>query len=167
MEDFNLKAANWDNEPRRIERAAVIAHEMIADIPDIKGMAGFEYGCGTGLLSFNLRSKLGKIVLGDSSEGMLEVLKQKISQNNVTNMETLNIDLEKDNLPDAEYDLIYTLMTLHHILDLDKVINEFYKALKPDGYLCIADLDQEDGTFHGDGFIGHNGFNRDEIGQQN
>jgi hypothetical protein len=30
--------------------------------------------------------------------------------------------------------------------------------LKPGGYLAIADLCTEDGSFHGDGFHGHRGF---------
>lgn len=162
-EEFDKLAAGWDNEPRRIERAAVIANEIIDAIPDLKGMNGFEYGCGTGLLSFNLRSYLEKIVLGDSSDGMLQVLRKKILQNNVHNMETLNIDLEKDEMPCEKYDVIYTLMTLHHITDIDKVLKEFSKALKPGGYLCIADLDEEDGSFHGEGFTGHNGFNMTEL----
>ncbi len=35
--------------------------------------------------------------------------------------------------------------------------------MKPSGYLCIADLDEEDGSFHGEGFIGHNGFDRAKL----
>lgn len=157
-ENFDLMAAGWDDEPRRIERAAVIAQEIIAAIPDLRGMTGFEYGCGTGLLSFNLHTHLSKVILGDSSEGMLDVVRQKISLGNVQNMEALNIDLAQDSLPIGSFNIIYTLMTLHHIVDLDKVINEFYRALSSNGYLCIADLNEEDGSFHGDGFVGHNGF---------
>jgi hypothetical protein len=33
--------------------------------------------------------------------------------------------------------------------------------LAPNGCLCVADLVQEDGSFHGEGFHGHNGFSRD------
>lgn len=166
MEYFDQQAANWDNEPRRVERAAVIAQEIIEAVPGIDGMIGFEYGCGTGLLSFNLRKHLKRIVLGDNSSGMLEVLRQKIFQNNVPNMETMNIDLEKESLPMDEYGVIYTLMTLHHINDIDKVACEFHKALKSLGYLCIADLDEEDGSFHGSDFTGHNGFNRQELAER-
>jgi len=35
--------------------------------------------------------------------------------------------------------------------------------LKKDGFLCVADLDKEDGSFHGLGFDGHNGFERDSL----
>jgi ubiquinone/menaquinone biosynthesis C-methylase UbiE len=166
MEYFDQKAVNWDNDPKRLERAAVIAKEIVEAVPGLEGMNGFEYGCGTGLLSFNLRKHLRRIVLGDNSNGMLEVLQQKILQNNVSNMETMNIDLEKESLPTGEYGIIYTLMTLHHINDIDKVAGEFHKALKSPGYLCIADLDEEDGSFHGSDFTGHNGFNRQELAER-
>ncbi len=36
------------------------------------------------------------------------------------------------------------------------IIDSFSKMLNPLGYICIADLDEEDGSFHGDGFNGHN-----------
>ncbi len=29
--------------------------------------------------------------------------------------------------------------------------------------MCIADLDEEDGSFHGEGFNGHHGFSRYEL----
>ena len=35
--------------------------------------------------------------------------------------------------------------------------------LKPDGFIAIADLYAEDGSFHGEGFTGHNGFNIEEL----
>lgn len=166
MDNFDLLSANWDNEPRRIERAKVVAREIINNIPNMETLTGFEYGCGTGLLSFNLQQRLKRIILGDSSEGMLSVLEQKIQSNNITNMTPLKIDLSKDNLPEIRCDIIYTLMTLHHIIDIDAVLKAFFAILKPFGYLCIADLDKEDGSFHGEDFDGHNGFNRMELSKK-
>ena len=32
--------------------------------------------------------------------------------------------------------------------------------------MCIADLDKEDGTFHGLGFTGHNGFDTIELSEK-
>ena len=49
-------------------------------------------------------------------------------------------------------------MALHHVADTELIINRFYKMLSPGGYLVIADLYSEDGSFHGEGFTGHNGF---------
>ncbi|MCK5208209.1 MAG: methyltransferase domain-containing protein, partial [Cyclobacteriaceae bacterium] len=64
-----------------------------------------------------------------------------------------------------EYDVIYTLMTLHHIPDVNNIVKVFNSILKRGGYLCIADLVKEDGSFHSDhdNFDGHNGFDRNEL----
>ena len=35
--------------------------------------------------------------------------------------------------------------------------------LKPGGYIAIADLYPEDGSFHGEGFTGHKGFDTKEL----
>jgi hypothetical protein len=35
--------------------------------------------------------------------------------------------------------------------------------LRDGGHLCIADLEAEDGSFHGEGFAGHHGFDRAEL----
>ena len=57
-------------------------------------------------------------------------------------------------------------MTLHHIKDIKMFINKAYKALTKDGYLCINDLDKEDGTFHkkhnNDGVF-HFGFDKENL----
>jgi ubiquinone/menaquinone biosynthesis C-methylase UbiE len=50
-------------------------------------------------------------------------------------------------------------MVLHHVSDIEKIISTFHRLLNPDGYLVIADLYEEDGSFHGDNFTGHRGFN--------
>jgi hypothetical protein len=51
-------------------------------------------------------------------------------------------------------------MTLHHIDDLSPVLDKLYTMLNFGGNLCIVDLDREDGSFHGNSFKGHNGFDR-------
>lgn len=167
VENFDQLALNWDQESRRIQRAQAVAGEILREIPGISGMQGFEYGCGTGLLSFQLQPCLKKIWLADSSDGMLQILKQKIAAQGISNMEPLLLDLTVDELPEPamQIDLIYTLMTLHHVIDVDKVLSRFYELLAPEGILCIADLEKEDGSFHGKDFNGHNGFDTAELAE--
>jgi ubiquinone/menaquinone biosynthesis C-methylase UbiE len=129
-----------------------------------KDMSALEYGCGTGLLSFALQSDLGQITLADTSQGMLDVLKEKIAAANVTNMHPMRLDLSTDALPEERYDLTYSLMVLHHIHDVKGILAKFCEVLKPKGYLLVADLDKEDGSFHTDGSTDvHLGFGRDEL----
>lgn len=160
---FNEKAKTWEKDPIKVRNAKIVAEEIINTIGKSTSLSGFEYGCGTGLVSFNLQADLAKIVLADSSKGMLEVASEKISSAQFSNMSTLEIDLTSETPGDEKFGIIYSLLTMHHIDDVKKVFGTFYSMLESGGYLFIADLDKENGSFHGKDFIGHNGFNRLEM----
>ena len=164
MTNFDERAKDWDSDPDKVERARAVAEAIRQAIPLSKEMNAFEYGCGTGLLSFALQSNLGQITLADTSQGMLNVLNQKIARAGLTNMHPLRLDLSSDPLPAERYDLTYSLMTLHHIQDVKDMIIKFRDLLMPGGYLLVADLDKEDGSFHTDGSTDvHLGFERGEL----
>ncbi len=161
--EFDIKALTWDDNPKNVERANAIA-EKIKKLISIKPeMNGFEFGCGTGLLSINLQPYLNHLTLADNSEGMLNILNQKIQKNHIKNMEVIKTNLVNDEVPVKKYDIIYTAMTMHHIADLNSLFIKFFNMLNNFGYLAIADLDKEDGSFHGNGFNGHLGFERKEM----
>jgi len=165
MTDFDVRAKDWDDVPDRIERAGAVAEALREQVSLSPTMTALEYGCGTGLLSFALQPFLGPITLADSSTGMLDVLREKIANSGIKTMTPLKLDLAADPLPAQRFDLVYTLMVLHHIPDTAKILQSFQSLLKPGGILCIADLDREDGSFHSHepGFDGHNGFERAEL----
>ncbi len=163
--NFDEKAREWDLNPMRIERAQAVAAAIRRHIPLSSQMSVLEYGCGTGLLSFELRQELGEITLADNSSGMLQVLREKIAAAQAPNLFPMQLDLLIDPLPDRRFDLIYSLMTLHHIPDTARILSLFHRLLQPNGYLCIADLDQEDGTFHKEPFEGHLGFDRQALAE--
>lgn len=164
IEYFNQAALNWDNDLKRVERAKVVAGEMKRVIPNMEKMNALDYGCGTGLLSFNLHTCLKHITLADNSEGMLQVLLQKIKDSSILNMTPVKLDLCAGEILDERFDLVYTMMVLHHIEDTDRILEAFAGLVNPSGYLCIIDLDEEDGSFHGKDFTGHQGFNREKLG---
>jgi ubiquinone/menaquinone biosynthesis C-methylase UbiE len=163
---FDQRAKDWDANPDRVERARIVAQAIRQSVALTRKMSALEYGCGTGLLSFALHQDVGQITLADSSAGMLAVLREKIDSAKVGNLIPLQLDLATDPLPAERFDLLYTLMTLHHIPDTDPVLASFHALLKPSGSLCIADLEQEDGSFHGLGFDGHNGFDRARLAEK-
>ena len=164
--NFDDKAPTWDADPVKQERALAVAAALRQRVPLSKNGQALEYGCGTGLLSFALQADLGQITLADSSPGMMAVLEAKIGAARLTHLHPLAVDLMTDPLPVERYDLIYTLMTLHHVPDTVRLLRDFYALLRPGGWLGIADLDQEDGSFHGAGFSGHCGFDREALRAQ-
>jgi 2-polyprenyl-3-methyl-5-hydroxy-6-metoxy-1,4-benzoquinol methylase len=164
--DFDDKARTWDSDPVKQERALAVAAALRQQVPLSRDWRALEYGCGTGLLSFALHAELGPITLADRSPGMLAVLAEKITAAGLTHLHPLALDLLTDLLPAERYDLVYTLMTLHHVADVDRLLRAFHDLLRPGGWLGIADLDREDGSFHGPGFTGHLGFDRAELRAQ-
>ena len=164
MTNFDERARDWDSDPKKVERASMVAEAIRKAVPLSAAMNALEYGCGTGLLSFALQEDLGQITLADTSQGMLDVLSEKIADSGVTNMHPVRLDLENEPSPAEKYHITYSLMTLHHIHDAKGVLNRFYDLLEPNGYLLVADLDKEDGSFHTDGTTDvHKGFERNEL----
>jgi ubiquinone/menaquinone biosynthesis C-methylase UbiE len=164
MTNFDERAKDWDSDPKKVERARAVAEAIRNAIPLTTKMTALEYGCGTGLVSFALQSDLGQITLADTSQGMLDVLSEKIAAAGVTNMHPTRLDLSTDPLPAERFDLTYSLMVLHHIDDAKGILKKFHALLEPSGILCVADLDKEDGTFHTDGTTDvHLGFERSEL----
>lgn len=163
--NFDIKAIKWDDEKRK-KRSELIAEEINKSIQIKKQYTALEFGCGTGLISFCLNDKFEMITLVDTSKGMIDVLNSKIQSFKINNMKAYQIDInENHTLPDNSYDVIYTSMALHHIMDTETTIKNLYRLLKKDGYLCVVDLDEEDGSFHKEekDFNGHNGFNQNEL----
>jgi ubiquinone/menaquinone biosynthesis C-methylase UbiE len=166
MNEFDEKAKSWDDDPGRVSRARAVAEAIRKHVPLRAEMSAMEYGCGTGLLSFELRGDLGSITMADSSEGMLVVLREKIAALDVVNMNPVKLDLAVDPLPGDRFDLVYSLMTLHHIPDVAGALRGLHALLRPDGWLAICDLEEEDGSFHDPGIEVHQGFNRSDLERQ-
>lgn len=163
---FDSKARQWDENPVFQDRANKIAAAIAAGVPLTPTMRALDYGSGTGMLSFPLQERLGHITLKDTSAGMLAVAEEKIAVWGVNNISTRLMDLTAAPMPDERYDLIYSSMTLHHIPDTDAILQAFHTLLNPGGWLCIADLDQEDGSFHGIQVDVHHGFERDLLAEK-
>ena len=163
---FDERARTWDDDPMKNARAEAVAAGIRAHVPLTSDMTGLEYGCGTGLLSFVLQDDLQQITLADSSAGMLQVLQEKIDAGGIANMRPLKLDLTTDPMPGDRFDIVFSLMTFHHIPDTDRILRDLYALLTKPGYLCIADLDSEDGSFHGPDVDVHKGFDREELAQK-
>lgn len=164
--EFDEKAATWDDDPAKVERSRVIAERIRAALPLGPDVRMLEYGCGTGLASEALREDVGPLTLADTSEGMLEVVRTKVAAGALPDARVWNLDLSRDAVPDERFDLVVSVLVLHHIPDLELTLRGLATLLDPGGHLCLADLDKEDGSFHGPDFEGHHGFDRGEVAAQ-
>jgi len=162
--DFDQEAVNWDQVPGRVKAAQDITQSMLREITLTPDMDVLDFGCGTGLLTFALQPFVRSITGADSSHGMLDVFKTKIKEQNLSNVKADYLDLDKGDFLTGSYHLVISSMTLHHIKNISPLLKQLYSVLLPSGQLAIADLDMDDGEFHGnnDGVF-HFGFNRKEL----
>jgi ubiquinone/menaquinone biosynthesis C-methylase UbiE len=161
---FDTRAQTWDEEPRRLKLAADIFAAFERQVSLRPGMSALDYGCGTGLLTLALAARVRHVTAVDSSSGMLDALAQKVKSREIHNVGILLSDFAQGPVPAGPYDLVASAMTLHHVADIESLFQKFFALLAPGGQIALADLDTEDGSFHGhrDG-IHHLGFDRQAL----
>lgn len=159
--DFDKEADSWDEKPARVKLANDIAHSITKQVVITSEMNAMDFGCGTGLLTLLLQPFVRSITGVDSSQGMLDRLNMKIAQRKTSGVNTMHVDIDKGGMLTGKYDLVSSNMTLHHIKTIEPLFDQFYNIITPGGYLCIADLDLEEGQFHSDNTgVFHFGFDR-------
>lgn len=156
---FEHKSKSWDMEDRRIKNAKSIADFIVKNISLSKKMEIIDFGAGTGLLSYFVAPYVGKIVAVDNSPSMLEKFKEK-QTDFPCDTEIIKGDLSAIAF-EKKFDGIVSSMTMHHVEDIYALFSDFYKILNDRGFIVIADLDKEDGSFHTDNTgVHHYGFDR-------
>jgi 2-polyprenyl-3-methyl-5-hydroxy-6-metoxy-1,4-benzoquinol methylase len=164
LRDFNKDAATWDENPRRVKMTHDIAASIAEHIPLTPQMDILDFGCGTGLLSMELHPYVRSITGMDSSRGMLDVFAAKAAQRSITNISTKYFNADEGHVLSGSYDLITCSMALHHMPNIQSVLDQFYASTAVGGYLCIADLDPDKGRFHEDHTgVFHDGFERKSL----
>ena len=97
--------------------------------------AAVDTACGTGRLARRLAGR-GHLVVGvDRSVDMLREARQ-----NVSGISFVAGDLHDLPLPDASVDLVTNALALTHVADLDRVLSEFARVLRPGGTALISDV---------------------------
>ena len=164
--NFDNAAATWDENPGRVKINRDIGDAILKQNIITPDMNVLDFGCGTGLLTVLLQPFVRSVTGADSSPGMLNVLNDKIAKLQLPNVKTILIDLEKGQKLTGNYQLLLCSLTLHHIPEIKPVLAEFYQVIMPKGYLCVADLDLDDGQFHEDKTgVFHSGFDRNVMRQ--
>jgi len=165
MNEFDIKAQNWDKNNVHSERSRAIANRLLEIIPSRPGMKVMEFGAGTALLSFMLQDLFSSITLVDNSGEMIRICNEKIAQSKSDHIQAIQIDLETEIFED-KFDLIYSQMAFHHVSNAGKMVQKLYALLNKDGILAVADLYPDDGSFHGEGFTGYRGFDPEWLSSQ-
>jgi ubiquinone/menaquinone biosynthesis C-methylase UbiE len=134
---YDLWAADYDSQPDNMMLAwdEEIFSELLSNM-DLHNKTIADIGCGTGRhwkKIFDLHPK--RLIGFDVSEGMLKMLQQKFPM-----AETHH--LKSDELKELENqscDIIFSTLTIAHIENAEKALQEWNRVLKSGGEIIITD----------------------------
>ncbi len=134
-----------------IAKAQLPPNAVVADV-----------GTGTGFVTAGLASHAARVVGFDASPEMLAVARRNLAKFDHVEFR----DAVGDQLPVASemFDGVFANMYLHHAPDPLATIKEMVRTLKPNGVLCITDLDTHDHAWQREQMADlWLGFERDDI----
>jgi SAM-dependent methyltransferase len=109
---------------------------LLKVMPSVKGKNVLDAGCGSGSLTQWLLDHGAEVIGVDASPYMLEQARKRIQDKSTLILHDLRepLDFIEDNL----IDLVASSLVFHYIDKLELVFEEFYRVLKPGGYLVFS-----------------------------
>jgi len=121
------------------------------DVMDVRtGQRILDLGCGGGFFVKELAMSVGKegaVVALDSSSAQIDIAKQTCAD--LPNVEYYTCSATKLPFADASFDSIISTQTLEYILEVDAVLQECQRVLKPGGRLAVISVMWDHFKIHG------------------
>lgn len=139
-------AAGWLERPEReseekvsraLQNMDLKPNEIIADI-----------GAGSGYYTFRMAERVpdGKVFAVDIQPEMLDIMRRKIENNEIGNVELVQGGEMSPNLPENSVDMVLMVDVYHELSHPKEIMQEIVKALKPDGRFVLLEYRMEDPT---------------------
>jgi SAM-dependent methyltransferase len=105
-------------------------------LPQLRGLDVLDLGCGYGWFCRWAREQGAGMVVGiDGSERMLARARGLTTNGRITYQ---CADMERAELPEAAFDLVYSSLALHYVEDFAGLVAKVHRALKPEGHLVFS-----------------------------
>lgn len=160
---FAGAAGQWDKLRRELYGDSFTFTAGLSLLPSDWAIA--DLGCGTGEMSQRLAGHVHRVIAIDSSSAMLRSARKRLGE--LSNVDLIRAELSSLPLEDASCDAAMLLLVLTYIADIDPVLREAHRIVKPGGKLVIVDLlphDRDD--FRQEMGQQHPGFDTDDIRQR-
>ena len=124
-------------------------HVLRVAINDLRGLFSeappanpvlLDAGCGQGKSFGHLRQTFAphRLIGIDADPHSLELSAEEAARQGLQ-VELIGSDCATLNVADASVDLLFCHQTFHHLVEQEKALAEFYRVLKPGGYLLFAE----------------------------
>jgi ubiquinone/menaquinone biosynthesis C-methylase UbiE len=116
--------------------------EVLAALRLRSGDTIADVGAGTGYFSLPLAQAVGaegKVYAVDAQDEMLSLLRQKLHESSVSNVELIHAEAESTALPDACCSLVFLANVWHEFAERSVVLEESHRILKHRGRIAILD----------------------------
>jgi ubiquinone/menaquinone biosynthesis C-methylase UbiE len=144
-----VQRAEWQNHPLALERMVRLLGGRLRErwftetyLPATGVERGLGIGVGTGATEMEIL-KSGAVKhfdVWDVSAASLEAVRQRAARFGAADRITTNLgDIQTADLGENRYDVITFIASLHHIENLDGVLEQCRRALKPGGALWAAE----------------------------
>ena len=153
-----------DDQARRTLRTRAVADALRAHLGPVRRGRAMDVGAGAGGVSVLLADLFDEVVLVDVEPQALAIASDALA-GRTTTVRALLVDLSGGDPARAAaalgpVDVVYAVMSAHHVRDLPRLLQAVHALLVPGGRLFLADLEPDGGAFHAhlEGFEGHHGF---------
>jgi SAM-dependent methyltransferase len=142
---MGYEGADWlDRDERVLEEEPDIALDAIGLV---QGSTVADVGAGSGYMTVKMASRVGpagKVYANDIQPEMLRLLRQRLSAERITNVETVLGAVDDPKLPASAIDLILMVDVYHEFSEPQKMLRRMREALKPGGRLVLVEYRKED-----------------------
>lgn len=144
MSEFTHQADAFDRAP--VYRAADTLDRLVAALPLAAGQSWLDVACGTGIVSLALARHVGQVTGLDMTPAMLAQARASATTRGVPNARFIKGEASALPFPPRMFDGALTRFSLHHIPVPGRVVGQMAHAVRPGGWVALADsLTADDG----------------------
>ncbi len=142
---MHYRGAPWllRDDRERQERCSL----MLANLGVKPGMTVCDMGCGNGFYALQLAKMVGptgRVLAVDIQPEMLELLKDRAAEKQVTNIEPILSGVHDPKLPKGEIDLILLVDVYHEFSHPEQMLAAMRRSLSPKGLIALLEYRAED-----------------------
>jgi len=150
QDEFGRQAANMATAPAFKEEQTL--RRISAALGPTPGGRVLEIACGPGIVAEAIAPLVSELVCTDATPEMLALAESRLAKSGHSNVAFQEAFAEALPFGAAEFDIIVTRLSFHHFDDIQEVLAECRRVLRPQGRLVTADVissaNREESTLH-------------------